>query len=608
MMAFVAISVYVQGQNTVKQEYIQGKEMYESGRYDFAMEILKPLTLPTNKSEYSPYAAYYYSLSAIEKGYTFLAEEMLKSTIEQYEDWENIDLVRFWLVKAYFEEENYGAGIKIMEEVQDTVVMRKGNELIKVTLSEIDEFELLMELYALYPDNEGVAIILADKISSKPLLEQDRSLLLEIVEKYNLNKDAYNFVENVESIKKPSYNIAVLLPFMLKDIVPNNLRRSNQFVLDIYEGITIGLEDLKNRGINLNVFAFDTERNANTTRRLMESGELDGMDLLIGPLYPETVKLVSDFSLKKRINMFNPLSSNSELISVNPFCFLFKPTTESMAVAAAEFMKNSNKNKNVMLFYEDDPRDSLMAYTYKEALEKDSFHIALIQQITGYDTISVYNTLTQKVPMRHLYTTSEDSLKIIERYNLYSYFDRLKRTQSYDDLQKTQSLELFTIPPDSIGHIFVATNKELIAASTISGMETRGDSITIIGQEEWLEYNSLSLNQMESLDIKFISPGYISNDNPKLEDVYRKILYTTNKAPGKNHYLGYEMINFIGEMMYRYGVYFQVGLMNQEIYPGILYQGFDYSKSNDNRLIPIIEFKNAHFSIVNKDSFNYEKP
>jgi hypothetical protein len=298
--------------------------------------------------------------------------------------------------------------------------------------------------------------------------------------------------------------------------------------------------------------------------------------------------------------MFNPLSSNSDLIENNPFCFLLKPTYENLAYAAADFIKKNHRNKNAMIFYEDDPRDSLMAFTYKASIEEDSFNVVLTQKITGLDTISVYNTLTQKFRFDELDLSEEDSLRMVERYDLYDYFERLSRVSSYDELRKIRPLELFVIPPDSIGHIFVATNKEVIAASSISGMETRGDSITLIGYEEWLDYKSLSLNQMELLDVKFIAPGYISNTNPHLQDVYQKILHTINKSPNKYHYLGYELINFVGKMLYEHGIYFQVGLYDQEVYPGILYQGFDYSRGNDNQLIPIIEFEDSHFLISNQ--------
>ena len=592
--------VQVKSQNSAEQNYLQGKEMYESGRYDFAMEILKPLTLPSNKSTFSPYAGYYYSLAAIENGYTFLAEEMLKQVIVQYPDWDNLDLTRLWLAKVYFNEKNYVDGLAIINDIKNPAIKQKSDELIQSELSHVENVDTLTNLYYLYPYIDGLAITLADKISSQSLMKQDRALLLEIIEKFNLDKEQYNFIEQFESIKKDAYNVAVLFPFMVEDINPNNLRRSNQFILDIYEGIKIGINSLRERGIIVNLYAYDTKKDAYATQELIDSGELDGMDLLIGPLYPETVKLISDYSLKKRINMFNPLSSNSDLIENNPFCFLLKPTYENMAYAAADFIKKNHRNKNAMIFYEDDPRDSLIAFTYKASIEEDSFNIVLTQKITGLDTISVYNTLTQKFRFDELDLSEEDSIKMVERYDLYDYFDRLSKASSYDDLRKIRPLELFVIPPDSIGHIFVATNKEVIAASSISGMETRGDSITLIGYEDWLDYKSLSLNQMELLDVKFIAPGYISNANPHLQDVYQKILLTINKSPNKYHYLGYELINFVGEMLYQHGIYFQVGLYDQEVYPGILYQGFDYSRGNDNQLIPIIEFEDSHFLISNE--------
>jgi len=592
--------IQVKSQNTAEQNYLQGKEMYESGRYDFAMEILKPLTLPSNKSTFSPYAGYYYSLAAIENGYTFLAEEMLKQIITQYSDWDYQDLARLWLAKVYFNEENYVDALSTINDIKDPTIKQQSDELIKSELSHVEEVDTLTILYYSYPNIDGLAITLADKISRQSLMKQDRVLLLEIIEKFNLDKEQYNFIEQFESVKKDAYNVAVLFPFMLEDINPNNLRRSNQFILDIYEGIKIGINSLREKGIIVNLYAFDTEKDAFTTQKLIDSGELDGMDLLIGPLYPETVKLVSDFSLKKRINMFNPLSSNSDLIENNPFSFLLKPTYENMAYAAADYIKKNQHNKNAMIFYEDDPRDSLMAFTYKASIEEDSFNVVLTQKITGLDTISVYNTLTQKFRFAEIDLSKEDSLRMIERYNLYDYFDRLSRASSYDELRKIRQLELFVIPPDSVGHIFVATNKEVIAASSISGMETRGDSITLIGYEDWLDYKSLSLNQMEMLDVKFIAPGYISNTNPHLQDVYQKILHTINKSPNKYHYLGYELINFVGKMLYQHGIYFQVGLYDQEVYPGILYQGFDYSRGNDNQLIPIIEFEDSHFLISNQ--------
>ena len=588
-----------QRNNTYKNDFNHGKELYGMGRYEMAMEVLKPLTLPTNKSTYSPYAGYYYSLSAYQKGYSFLSEEMLKSVLEIYPDWEKIDLVRFWLSKIYLEEEEFIQALAVIDKVRSSEINTKCEDLARYEIGKIEEFEMVYGLYQMYPENKAVGEILADKIVSQPLLDQDRELLRNLVSIFDLDKNKYKVIHELSSEKKEAYNVAVLFPFMLEEINPTSLKMNNQFILDIFEGIKVATRDLKAKGIQINVFAYDTERSAIKTQDIVRSGELEGMDLLIGPLYPETVRIVSEYSHDKGINMFNPLSTNQELIENNPYSFLVKPTTEHLALAASKYVISNLKNKNAIIFYEDTPRDSLAAITYKTFIEKDSFNVIYTQKLTGLDTLSVYNSLTEKVRFNDLDLSPEDSLKIIEQHDLYDYLARLRRARTIEERRKLKSLEIFKIAPDSIGHIFVATNRELIGASTISGIETRGDSIVIIGNESWLTFKSLSLNQLERLNVLLLSPGYISHNNSALQNIDQKLLYALNQPPNKYHHLGYETMNFVGEMLDLYGVYFQVGLRTQGVFPGVLYQGYDYTESNDNKHIPIIEFKNSEFRIVN---------
>ncbi len=585
--------------NSYKNDFSHGKELYSMGRYELAMEVLKPLTLPTNKSIYSPYAGYYYGLSAYKKGYSFLSEEMLKSILNIYPDWEKIDLVRLWLSKIYFEEKDYLQALAVIDKVKSSEINAKCEDLTRYEVSQIDDFEIVYELYQLYPENKALGEILADKIVNQPLLDQDRDLLRNLVSIFDLDKVKYKVIHELVSEKKETYNIAVLFPFMLEELNPTSLKMNNQFVLDIFEGIKVATRDLNTKGIRINVFAYDTERSAIKTQKIILSGELDGMDLLIGPLYPETVGIVSEYSHDRAINMFNPLSTNKELIENNPYSFLMKPTTEHLALAASDYVIGNLKNKNAIIFYEDTPKDSIAAFTYKVSIERDSFNVIFTQKLTGLDTVSVYNSLTQKVRFDDLNLSSEDSLRIIERHDLYDYFKRLGRVRTIEERRKIRPLEIFRIAPDSIGHIFVASNRELIGASTISGIETRGDSIVIIGNESWLTFKSVSLNQLERLSVLLLAPSYISHKNAALQDVNQKLLYTLNQPPTKYHYLGYETINFVGEMLNLYGVYFQVGLRTQGIYPGVLYQGYNYMESNDNIHIPIIEFKNSEFWIVN---------
>ena len=59
LLSGIISGAWSQEGSPLKREYQHGKEMYQEGRYEMAMEILKPLTLPANESAYSPYAGYF---------------------------------------------------------------------------------------------------------------------------------------------------------------------------------------------------------------------------------------------------------------------------------------------------------------------------------------------------------------------------------------------------------------------------------------------------------------------------------------------------------------------------------------------------------------------
>lgn len=581
-------------QSALKKEYLHGWEMYQIGRNELAMEILKPLTLPENKNPLTPYAGYYYSLAAFKLGYNYLAEEMLKYILQEYPDWEKSDYARFWLVNIYLTEEEYENGINLAIQISDNLLKDKSGELLKKELFNLESLDQLKGYYELNSESKPLGEVLADRIMMQPILDQDRILINEIVEKFDLNRSKYNIVTEIESTKKDVYNIAVLFPFMLSDIIPNQAKRSNQFILDIYEGMKMAQQDLSYQGIRLNLFAFDTKMDSIVTGNLVNSGQLNGFDLIVGPLYPEPVKVISEYSYENRINMFNPLSTNSDLIKNNPFCFLMKPSSERQAIEAGKYVIKHVKNNHGLIFYENTDRDSVMAYTFMNHIERDSSDIVLIKKISSPDSVNVYNFLTHKINFSNIALTSEDSIRIIKRYHLTENLNAFngKNTNS-------RNLEVLMIAPDSIGYIFIASNNELIGANTISGVETRGDSILIIGNEDWMKFKSLSLEQMEALDIILIAPGYIDKNNTVIAGINEKIKNLLNQPPNKYHYTGYELLRYVGKMLDQYGVYFQTGFNKTGNYPGLLFQGFDYTGGNDNAVVPIIKFVNSEFKIVN---------
>ncbi|MCH8014867.1 MAG: sigma 54-interacting transcriptional regulator, partial [Candidatus Dadabacteria bacterium] len=172
-----------------------------------------------------------------------------------------------------------------------------------------------------------------------------------------------------------------MLPFMFDDLKPIRGRASNQFILDIYEGIKLAHQKLIDDGMKIELYAYDTRKEPDRTKMILQQHDLKGMDVIIGPLYPGPSKLVTEFAYQNRINLINPISNNSEVIGNNPYSFLYNPTSESMARTAAEYASANLQNKNVVIYYGEGRKDSVLAFNYMKLIERDSFNILFIEKI-----------------------------------------------------------------------------------------------------------------------------------------------------------------------------------------------------------------------------------
>jgi len=57
---------------------------------------------------------------------------------------------------------------------------------------------------------------------------------------------------------------------------------------------------------------------------------------------------------------------------------------------------------------------------------------------------------------------------------------------------------------------------------------------------------------------------------------------------------------FAGKALHQYGVYFKQGLSNAGIIPGFLFEGYNYTNSRDNQLVPFIRFQDGELVVSDK--------
>ena len=568
LVLFIFACIVIQAQNT-QQEYLNAKSLFKSEKYNLAMEVFKPIIQHNNSKRFVPYASFYYAIAAYRLNYPALSRDMFLQINEQFPKWKNRFEVNHWLSKLYFEQGDYQKA----QTYSTDKSLATENSIQKIYyLSQLENIDSLASLHGQLPKDKDVAYALAKAISRQTLANQDKKILLQLIDDFKLNAGDFEIESINQSIKKDVYNVAVIMPFMFDQLSRSFRRRSNQFVYDLYEGIELAAQSLEEKGVKINLYAYDTKKDVVATKEILEKEELKTMDLIIGPLFPDPSHHVSGFSYHQKINMINPLSANQEVIGNNPYSFLYHPQYSTQGKAAADYVTKNISNKNSIILYGESMADSIKAFTYKEIIEKDSFKIVIME----------------KAPKN----TSSHTLKVMT--TTYKGIE-----ESIDEDFTEEELAQLVIAKDSIGSIYVASDNKLLASSVVSAVETRGDSIAVVGSGKWLVYKFIDYSAYERLGITLVAPNHIISVDTTHQYINDHFISKYAIPASKHACYGYDLMMLVGENLYEHGTYFQKALYEIPFTKGTLIPGYSYLNANDNQYVPILQFKNSIIKVIN---------
>ena len=546
------------------RQYQSAKDLFRQGKYNLAMETFKPLIAYDDKNQYSPYASFYYGLAAHKQGYNAVAKDMFLQIKSVHPKWDKMEEVNLWLAKIYLDDKDYFQGMKMLNAIQDKKLEETKNAIKSEAIARINDNETLHMMLEEFPKDEVVATHLARSLAQDISDEENKRVLESLIDRFNFERSEF-IPEAPKTFFKDRYAVALLLPFMLDELDPSPGKKRNQVVLDFYEGIKLALDSLNTAGSLIDLRAYDTEEGLNNLRRVLQSDELKNTDLVIGPLFANENAIVQEFSLNNQVNIVNPFSNNSDIIGTNPYAYLFQPSSETLGSKAAEYIAANAPKRPVMVL--------------SGTLKKDSVLVASFLEKANQLGIKVITS------------------RSFEKEGAGAIMNILATATEYDEFKFPSQ---FTLKKDSIGSIYVASDDPLIYTKVISSIETRGDSILVVGSENWIDDTAVAFEKYQNLGVAFTAPNFVSVLNPRRERFISQYLSKYGKVPSNVSQLGYEMMLFYGNQLKTNGVYFQDGLNNAEFIPGHLLQGFRFQHSRDNQHVPFVKFRNGVLSLAGK--------
>ena len=592
--------------------YLEAKRLYYSGDYISADAAFLDLN---EDAVFGPYSDFYRALIQYQIDQTREAVLLWKQLLIEYPVWEKQLEVLYWLSVTYFQLADFENGLVYLNSyTEKSTNASLSDQLVSLYMSELDLYAVQMYQQR-YPQLRSLAYLLAIKINQQPFSEQDRDKLNQLVEDFQLPVSAVMELD-IKNIRKSSYDVAVVLPFVFDGLINPVATIRNTLVMDLYQGMQIAIDELKESDINIRIHSFDTYKEADTVSKYEK--ELKNMDLIIGPLYPGPIEMVKNISSSYQINMISPLTSNSSYIDGNPYAFMAKPSYETMARKLAEYVVNQPHKPSAFIYFSKDERDSVFAEVYKSAIEKDDIKV---QDFKSVDDLSAKRLLDSLTFQYEYYYSKKEADSLLAMGGRFIKTRTLREEEKENELLKTYSFyELdengnianptdpkrllayemkYKVEPDTVGHILIVSRFMSLYNNFVSAKAARQDSMGLYGYSNWFDNQLVNYDLMDQVDARVAAVEYYDKESIEYQKLSKQVIRRYGKNPSDFHVQGYDLMTYLGRMLSTHGRYFQFGAYESGPIKGAILSGYDFPGINDNQVVPIIEVENYYIKQSN---------
>ncbi len=524
------------------EDYNEGKRILEEGQFQEAMELLRPYMDVQRYGELSPYATYHFARAAYANRQFELAKSALSTLLEE-SNWPKLDEARYLLALVNFERNKPNDALPVVQSIASENLRLEAYRASYNYLKEVPSSVLMLQ-YEQFGDNLGLIMALREQLVEKSSLSSQEKSVFEQIRDIQLPG------REEEEDKKREINetleVAIVLPFNYNGGSGVKRLQSNNFIFELYRGIDMALENAKASGLDISVKTFDTERNPDRVAGILQDPFFRKADVIIGPIYPEEVEIVSEFAKDWKIPFVNPLSNIGEHLTSSGHSYLFRPSVEAITDNTIKYLNNLGDKNKIAIAYSGTSRDELLAKSFEEKARRN-----------GYDLLTV-----QKVSAR----------------DMRGFFESVGLLDGQGN-RRADALVIFSDDPN-------------VASPTFSLVESSGSSVPVIVMDSWLYFNFASYEMMEAQDFHFISNNSLRLGAEEIENFREEFFERFKSFPGLNAYLGYELVHLITEVInVQKGFDFKENLKASDFISGKLTFGFDFTKNSSNNYVPILRLE-----------------
>ena len=337
-----------------------------------------------------------------------------------------------------------------------------------------------------------------------------------------INAPAKEKAAEVPQVKFSEANIALLLPFKLNTIQVRSATKAEveqaAMPIDFYQGFKLGLDSATASGLNFKLSVYDTRDQNSHLQELISGGKLAKNNLIVGPIFPDGLKFMRNYTIDHQIPIISPLAASQPNEFNNPFLISIVNNINLHAKKIGDYISRSYSREGSI--------------------------VVLINPAKQADEIFAD-------PIRQYFQSQRNNRFLVQEYpSVFSLETKLVKGKKY-----------IVILCSSDKSFVTATLNKLVK------MQRAGMNVDLYGHPDWIKQN-YSADKLQALNTTVSTSYRIDYKRADVIEFIKKYRKAYGFEPGEYAFKGFDIGCYVGKLFAKYGAGYAKNI-SRERYRGL---------------------------------------
>lgn len=378
------------------------------------------------------------------------------------------------------------------------------------------------------------------------------------------------------TLLKDVYNVALFLPLMLdlneremsKPLKLGQVRElypTTKISFEFYQGFLLAADSLSKAGLNVELYIYDTKRDTNTIAKYMNQDEFKAMDLVVGPLYRNTIDYAVNACKERGIRIVLPFNSDSDVLYQNPYVYKGVASNMTLLDGIVDYIIENHSQHKIILI--------------KPTAAAD---LTLFERVRGR-----YNERIQSVSGAYSMKIVETSIGSSSGRDLNGVIDK-------------DSTNVIIIPSTNLK--FVARSMSTLNQMLNMNPYAKNLKVISFGLEDWNKYDDLDLKYRNRTYQHYASYRFIDYNDPQAVELNKSFRTSYGTDPSIYAVQGFDFGMYFMSALKLYGTNFDLAIDGHRmdlVQNDFKFRLIQQGSGRENQKVVIVRYNNFKLERMN---------